>query len=204
MPQSGWISGDSRCRARQTGCSGGSRRSWNSGGGKISSMSRRKPWSNSGSLQQASANRKPPCSTYSRMFCFAAAENSGTRWPLKNKIGAWSRSCTVASEGSTICQVKRLFQSREMIATRLRTSSGSLFQSENGAWRSLLISTGARPLARNRSAKLVATSSFSCAAPRQNPESGFWSWTSSSAPSRYQSCGPKNRMPASRPARSIP
>ena len=42
------------------------------------------------------------------------------------------------------------------------------------------------------------------AQPPQNPESLFCSWTSSSAPRRYQSFWPKNRMPASRPARSRP
>ena len=52
-------------------------------------------------------------------------------------------------------------------------SSASLFQSPRGRWRSLLIKTGARPLARNSRAKLVATSSFSWPAPLQNPESLF-------------------------------
>ena len=84
--------------------------------------------------------------------------NSGASWPLKKTIGAWSRSSTAAALGSTTCQVSRCFQSRETRPTRLRTSSGSLFQSPPGPWRSLLIRTGARPLARNRSAKLVATS----------------------------------------------
>ena len=58
--------------------------------------------------------------------------------------------------GSTTCQVSRFFQSWETIATMLRTSSGSLFQSPRGRWLSLLIKTGARPLARNSRAKLVA------------------------------------------------
>ena len=53
--------------------------------------------------------------------------------------------------------------------TRLRMSSGSLFQSLTGRWRSLLIRTGARPLARNNSAKLVATSSFSSGGPAPEP-----------------------------------
>ena len=52
---------------------------------------------------------------------------------------------------------QRLFQSRETMFTMLRMSSGSLFQSPVGAWRSLLIRTGARPLARKSSAKLVAS-----------------------------------------------
>ena len=39
MPQSGWISGESRCLARQTGCSGSSGRSWYSASGKISFIS---------------------------------------------------------------------------------------------------------------------------------------------------------------------
>ena len=69
--------------------------------------------------------------------------------------------------------MRRFFQSCETIVTMLRTSSGSLFQSCSGAWRSLLIKTGARPLARKSKAKLVATSSFSWAPPRQNPESLF-------------------------------
>ena len=54
--------------------------------------------------------------------------------------------------------------------TIFRTSSGSLFQSSDGAWRSLLIKTGARPLARNSSAKLVARTLFdSTSAPCQYP-----------------------------------
>ena len=89
----------------------------------------------------------------------------------------------MATLGSTTCQVRRCFQSRETTPTRLRMSSGSLFQSPAGAWRSLLIRTGARPLARNSSAKLVArTRSLSISGPRQNPLSRFCSWTSSSAP----------------------
>ena len=83
-------------------------------------------------------------------------------------MGAWRRSATEAAVGSTTCQVSRFFQSRETTATRLRTSSGSLFQSPRGPWRSLLIRTGARPLARNSSAKLVATTGFSVT-PRQKP-----------------------------------
>ena len=85
------------------------------------------------------------------------ALNSGAWWPLKKTMGAWRRSATEATAGSTTCQVSRFFQSRETTATRLRTSSGSLFQSPRGPWRSLLTRTGARPLARNKSAKLVAT-----------------------------------------------
>ena len=99
-----------------------------------------------------------------------------------------------------------VFQSRETTPTRLRTSSGSLFQSPRGPWRSLLIRTGARPLARNSSAKLVATtgSLLDQRAPARSRESWSCSWTSSSAPSRYQSCSPKKRRPPSRPARSRP
>ena len=84
--------------------------------GKISFISRLKPWSNSGLPQQASAKMKPPCSTNSRRFCLAAGRNSGAWWPLKKTIGAWSMSWTVAVLGSTTCQVSRCFQSRETIA----------------------------------------------------------------------------------------
>ena len=121
-------------------------------------------------------------------------EYSGTLCPLKKTMGAWRRSATEAMAGSTTCQVRRFFQSRETTATRLRTSSGSLFQSPRGPWRSLLTRTGARPLARNKSAKLVATTG-PLRAPRQKPDSRSWVWTSSSAPRRYQSCWPKKRMP---------
>src|SRR5205809_527307 len=62
-------------------------------------------------------------------------------------MGAWSRSSTLATSGSTTCQVRRLFQSRAMMPTRLRISLASLFQSPCGPWRSLLIRTGALPLA---------------------------------------------------------
>ena len=56
-----------------------------------------------------------------------------------------------------------------------------------------MIKTGARPLARNKRAKLVArTFSDSLSAPIQNPPSLSCSWTSSSAPRRYQSFWPKN------------
>ncbi len=111
----------------------------------------------------------------------------------------------MAASGSTTCQVSRFFQSRETTFTMLRTSSGSLFQSPDGPWTSLLIRTGARPLARNKSAKLVArTLSDSLSAPLQNPPNLSCSWTSSSAPRRYQSYLPKNRKPVSRPARSRP
>ena len=72
-----------------------------------------------------------------------------------------------------------------------------------GRWLSLLIKTGARPLARNSRARLVPTISFS-PGPLQNPESLFCVRTSSSAPRRYQSFWPKKRTPASRPARSSP
>ena len=61
----------------------------------------------------------------------------------------------------------------------------------------------ARPLARNKSAKLVATTGCSVT-PLQKPDSRSWVRTNSSAPWRYQSCWPKKRIPASRPARSIP
>ncbi len=114
---------------------------------------------------------------------------------------------------STTCQVMRVFLSREIELTRLRTSSGSLSQSDTalplfevllgGRRRSLLIKTGARPLARNKIAKLVASALFdSTNAPAQLPV--FWScWrTSNSPPWRYQSFRPKNRRPASRPVRS--
>ena len=63
--------------------------------------------------------------------------------------------------------MSRCFQSRETTPTRLRTSSASLFQSPRGRWLSLLIKTGARPLARNSKARLVPTISFS---PRPAPE----------------------------------
>ena len=43
MPQSGWISGESKCFARQTACSGESGRSLYSSSGKISLTSRLKP-----------------------------------------------------------------------------------------------------------------------------------------------------------------
>ncbi len=76
--------------------------------------------------------------------------------------------------GSTTCQASRVFHSCETTPTRLRTSSASLFQSFPGGWRSLLIKTGARPLARNSKARLVATSSVSPGL-FQNPESLFCS-----------------------------
>ena len=151
-----------------------------------------KPASKAGLEQQASAKMKPPCSTNSRRFCWAMALNSGAWWPLKKTMGAWSRSATLAEPGSTTCQVSRLFQSRETTETMLRTSSVSLFQSFRGPCRSLLTSTGARPLARNKSAKLVATTGLSTEHLARSPRAGSGSWTSSSAPRRYQSLRPKN------------
>ena len=59
--------------------------------------------------------------------------------------------------GSTTCQVSRFFQLWETMLTMFRMSSGSLSQSPAGPWRSLLIRTGARPLARKSRAKLVAS-----------------------------------------------
>ncbi len=64
-------------------------------------------------------------------------------------------SSTLEKLGSTTCQVSRWFQSRETAPTRFRTSSASLFQSVPWPWRSLLITTGDRPLARKSRAKLV-------------------------------------------------
>ncbi len=58
IPQSGWMSGLSKCLARQTGWSSLSGRSWYSGSGKISFINCLNPSSNSLLPQQASANRE--------------------------------------------------------------------------------------------------------------------------------------------------
>ena len=64
------------------------------------------------------------------------------------------------------------------------------FQSAAGPWLLLATITGRRPLARNNSAKLVATIESSIRLATNLPESRSWVAVNIFAPSRYQSCSP--------------
>ena len=138
---------------RQTGWSSDSGRSLYDSSGNTCCMSCLNPASNSRLPQHASAKMKPPCSTNSLRFWRASAVNSGGLWPLKKTIGAWSSSGTLATFGSTTCQVSRLFQLCETTLTMFLTSSESFSQSPRGPWRSLLIRTGARPFGEKEERK---------------------------------------------------
>ena len=134
-------------------------------------------------------------------------ENSGTSMAVEEDDRRLEQVLRrVAVPGSTTCQVSRFFQSRETTPTRLRMSSGSLFQSPPGPWRSLLIRTGARPLARNRSAKLVARTG-SCldrARPARTRRACLARGPAPRPPRDTSRARRRTACPVSRPARSRP
>ena len=165
---------------------------------------RLKPWSNSGLPQQASAKMKPPCSTKSRRFCLARAENSGALWPLKKAIGAWSMSWIVAALGVDDLPGEQVFPFVGDDADQVANVVGVLVPVAAGKMAELVDQDRRATLGQEQQGQAGRPRSRSRPRPLQNPESLFCVRTSSSAPRRYQSFWPKKRTPASRPARSSP
>ncbi len=151
--------------------------------GKISFISRRKPWSNSLSPQQASAKRKPPCSTYSRMFCLAAPSNSGARWPLKKRIGAWSRSCDRGIAGVHDLPGEQALPVARDHPDEVADIVGVVVPVVDRAMAELVDQHRRPALGQEQQREARRDQLVLLVGPCQNPESGFWSWTSSSAPS---------------------
>ena len=114
-------------------------RSLYSSSGKISFISCLKPWSNSRLPQQASAKMKPPCSTKSRRFCLADGRELGRVVAVEEddrgleqvRDGGDRRDRRPARSAGSSSRARRR-------STRLRTSSGSLFQSPVGAMAELV------------------------------------------------------------------
>ena len=95
---------------------------------------------------------KPPCSTYSRSSSSRAAGELGGLVAVEEEDRRLEQVLERRGAGVDDLPGQQVSSSRaRRCSTRLRMSSGSLFQSLSGAWRSLLIRTGARPLARNSS-----------------------------------------------------
>ena len=171
MPQSGWTSGVSRCLARQTGCSSASGRSWYSSSGKISFI-------------------EPPEALVELLVAAAgvgeqeAALLDVVADVLPGRGGELRGVVAVEEEDRRLEQVRQPWRCRGRRPARSAGSSsrgrrcrrgcarrrGRCSSRRPGPWRSLLISTGARPLARNSRAKLVASiGSFSYQRPLPEP-----------------------------------
>ena len=119
--------------------------------GKISLHQLRKPWSNS--LARRSRRRRTGSRPARRIRgCFAwPAENSGTWWPLKKMIGAWSRSCTDGTAGiDDLPGQQALPVARDDIRRCCGRRRGRCSSRRPGGGASLLTSTGGAALGQEQ------------------------------------------------------
>ncbi len=159
------------------------------------------------SPSHASAKMNPPCSTYMRRLSRCSGVSPSGSRPLMNSTGASSRSATVAACRSMVCQVR----SRCQAFSRWRVRFGTPPACRSHSPSPVVLGLGHhdRPATlgkkqqrqRSRDQRITLGRAHSPpAAARSHPAPR----SSTSAPSRYQSCPPMNRRPVRRPTRSRP
>ena len=124
------------------------------------------------------------------------ASSSGAWWPLKKTIGAWSRSATDGGGGVDDLPGEQALpvagDDRDEVADVVGVVVPVV---PRGPCRSLLTSTGARPLARNSSAKLVATTGFSRDAPPEARQPVLGRGQAPRRPGDTSRCGRRSGFP---------